>query len=179
MEDPDSPWSEVATTDASPTPVTMMVHDQDGILRHMVRGQELLSGHLDILMPQMPKQANPVGKASKGTGADPEARVNLMIAHWKAFANRLLRKLSRKHMFKVLRVERRRRAIVMRENIARRTLIHANPQYGLFRPIDIYDDSQSEEEATGSVAPAASDASTAAPGPGYQPPLTIGRALDV
>ena len=101
---------------------------------------------------------------------DPEPRVNLMIAHWEAFANRLLRKLARKHMFKVLRVERRRRAIVMRENIARRTLIHANPQYGPFWSIDIFDESQCEEEPTASVAPVASDAPTAAPGPGYQPP---------
>ena len=87
-----------------------------------------------------------------------------------------------KDMFKVWRIEKRRRAIVtivMRQNIARRTLIHANPQYGPFRPIDIYEDSQSEEEPTVSVAPAASDAPTAAPGPGYQPPLRIDRALDV
>ena len=30
MEDPDSPWSEVTTRGASPTPVAMMVYDQDG-----------------------------------------------------------------------------------------------------------------------------------------------------
>ena len=30
MEDPDSSWSEVTTRGASPTPVAMMVHDQDG-----------------------------------------------------------------------------------------------------------------------------------------------------
>ena len=34
----------------------------------------------------------------------------------------------------------------MRENIACRTLIHANPQNGPTRPTDIYDDSQSEDE---------------------------------
>ena len=50
--------------------------------------------------------------------------------------------------------------MIMRDNIAHRTLIHANPQYG-------------------PLAPAASDAPTAAPGPGYQPPLRIDRALDV
>ena len=106
----------------------------------MVKGQELLSGHLDTLMPRMPRQArqtNPVGKARVRTGTDPEARTNLMIAHWEAFANKLLRKLARKHMFKTMRLERRRRAMSMRENVARRTLIHANPQYGPFRPIDI------------------------------------------
>ena len=76
----------------------------------------------------------------------------------------------------------RRRAIIMRENVARRTLIHANSQYGPFRPTDIYEDSQEDDdyEPTGSVAPAASDAPTAAPvGNGYLPPLVIGRALDV
>ena len=95
-----------------------------------------------------------------------------MIAQSEAFANRLLRKLARKHMFKTMRVERRRRAMVMRENVARRTLIHANPQYGPW-PIDIYSDSQSEEEPTASVAPAASDAPTAAPASGYLPPPVI------
>ena len=55
---------------------------------------------------------------------------------------------------------------------------------GPFRPIDIYEDSQEDDddayEPTGSVAPAASDAPTAAPAPaGYRPPPVIGRALDV
>ena len=105
-----------------------------------------------------------------------------MIAQWEAFANRLLRNRARKHMFKTMLVERRRRAMIMRENVARRTLIHANPQYGPFKPIDIYEDSQDDDDAyepTGSVAPAASDAPTAAPAPGYLPPPVIGRALDV
>ena len=31
MEDPDSPWSEVTTRGASPTPVTMMVYDEHGV----------------------------------------------------------------------------------------------------------------------------------------------------
>ena len=53
-----------------------------------------------------------------------------MVAHWGAFANRLLRNYARKYMFKFWKIERRRRAIVMRENMARRTLIRANPQHG-------------------------------------------------
>ena len=63
-------------------------------------------------------------------------------------------------MFKTMLVERCRRAIIMRENIARRTLIRANPQLGPFRPIGIYEESQDEDddEPTASVAPAASDA---------------------
>ena len=51
-----------------------------------------------------------------------------------------------------------------------------------FRPIDIHEDSQDDDDAyepTGSVAPAASDAPTAAPAPGYLPPPVIGRALDI
>ena len=124
------------------------------------------------------QEAQSSGKG-QGTTTDPVSHVNLMIAHWEAFANRLLRKFTRKYMFKVLRIERRRRAAIMRENTARRTLIHANPQYGPFRPIDIYEDSQSDEEPTVSVAPAASDVSTAARGPGFQPPLRLDRALDV
>ena len=75
----------------------------------------------------------------------------------------------------------------MRENAARRTLAQVNPQLGPFRPTDIYEDSQDDDdddddayELTGSVAPAASDAPTAAPAPvGCLPPLVIGRALDV
>ena len=115
--------------------------------------------------PHAPDAQAPSGKGM-GTGTDPETR-------------RLLRKLARRHMFKTMRVERRRRAIIMRENVARRTLIRANPQYGPFRPTDIYEDSQSEDEPTGSVAPAASGAPTAAAEPGYLPPPVIGRALDV
>ena len=34
----------------------------------------------------------------------------------------------------------------MRENVARRTLIHANPQLGPFRPIDIYEGSQDDDD---------------------------------
>ena len=70
---------------------------------------------------------------------DPVVRSNLMIAHWAAFANRLLRKYARKYMFKFWRIEKRRRAIIMHENMARRTLIRTNPQYGPFRPIDIHE----------------------------------------
>ena len=87
-------------------------------------------------------------------------------------------------MFKTMLVERRRRAIIMRENVACRALIHRSLQLGPFRPIDIYEDSHDDDddayEPTGSVAPAASDAPTATPAPaGYLPPRVIGRALDV
>ena len=55
----------------------------------------------------------------------------------------------------------------MRENVARRALIYANPQLGRFQPIDIYEDSQDDDdddyEPTAPVAPAASDVPTAAP----------------
>ena len=68
-------------------------------------------------------------------------------------------------MFKTILVEKRRRAIIMRENVARRARIHANTQLGPFRPIDIYEDSQDDDDddddaygPTGSVAPAATHA---------------------
>ena len=103
-----------------------------------------------------------------------------MVAHWAAFANRFLRNYTRKYMFKFWKSEKRRRAIVMRENMARRTLIRANPQYGPFRPTDTHEcSSDSDEEPTVSVAPAASDVPTAAPGLRYQPAPSIDRALDV
>ena len=57
------------------------------------------------------------------TDVDPTARANLMVAHWGVFANRLLRNYTRKYMFKFWKIEKRRRAIVMRENMARRTLL--------------------------------------------------------
>ena len=59
-------------------------------------------------------QAIQPSERGKGTGKDPETRSSLLIAHWEAFANRLLRKRARKHMFKAMLVERRRRAIIMR-----------------------------------------------------------------
>ena len=49
-------------------------------------------------------------------------------------------------MFKFCKIEKRRRAIVMRENMARRTLIHTNPQYGPFRPIDIHECSSDSDD---------------------------------
>ena len=68
----------------------------------------------------------------------------------------------------------------MRENMARRTLIRANPQYGPFRPTDIHEcSSDSDDEPTISVAPAASDVPTAAPGRSSHPVARIDRALDV
>ena len=83
-------------------------------------------------------------------------------------------------MFKFWKIEKRRRAIVMRENVARRTLIRANPQHGPFRPSDIYEcSSDFEDEPTTSVAPAASDVPNAAPGLQSQPVARIDRALDV
>ena len=83
-------------------------------------------------------------------------------------------------MFKFWKIEKRRRAIIMRENMARRTLIRANPQYGPFRPTDIHEcSSDSDDEPTISVAPAASDVPTAEPGRSSQPVARIDRALDV
>ena len=103
-----------------------------------------------------------------------------MVVHWKASANRLLRNYTRKYRFKFWKIEKRRRAISMRENMARRTLIRANPQYGPFRPTDIHEcSSDSDDEPTISVAPAASDVPTAAPGRSSQPVARIDRALDV
>ena len=72
-----------------------------------------------------------------------------MVAHRGAFANRPLRNYTRKYMLKFWKIEKRRRAIVMRENMARRTLIRANPQYGPFRPVDIHEcSSDSDDEPT-------------------------------
>ena len=59
-----------------------------------------------------------------------------MVAHWGAFANRLLRNYTRKYMFKFWKIEK---PIIMRENMARRTLIRASLQYGPFRPTDIHE----------------------------------------
>ena len=128
MEDPDSPWSDVGRS--SPTPVAMMVYDEDGVPVFDTTG-----------MPYSKAKAKAHGKGPRaviwppypqGTGMDPVVRTNLMVAHWGAFANRLLRNYTRKYMFKFWKIEKRRRAIVMRENMARRTLIHTNPQYGPF-----------------------------------------------
>ena len=49
-------------------------------------------------------------------------------------------------MFKFWKIEKRRRATVIRETMARRTLIRANPQYGPFRPTDIYECSSDSED---------------------------------
>ena len=74
-------------------------------------------GHPHAPDAQASQASQPSGKG-KGTGTDPEARIRLKVAHWEAFANRLLRNQARKHMFKTMLVERRRRAIIMRENVA-------------------------------------------------------------
>ena len=166
MEDPDSPWSEVSTRGASPTPVAMMVYDEHGVPGvpySKAKAKAYGKGPRAVIWPPYTAAQSSGGKG-QGTTVDPVARANLMVAHWGAFANRLLKNYTSKYMFESWRIEKRRRAIVMRENIARRTLIRANPQYGPFRPIDIYEESQSDDEPTISVAPAASDAPTAAPG---------------
>ena len=133
VEDPDSPWSDVGRT--SPTPVAMMVCDEHGEPVFDTTG-----------MPYSKAKAKAFGKGPRaviwppyqGTRMDPVVRSDLMIAHWAAFANRLLRNYARKYMFKFWKIEKRRRAIIMHENMARRTLIRTNPQYGPFRPIDIH-----------------------------------------
>ena len=178
MEDPDSPWSDVTVGRTSPTPVAMMVYDEHGVPVFDTTG-----------MPYSKAKAKAYGKGPRsvvwpaypqGTNTDPVARTNLMVAHWGAFANRLLRNYTRKYMFKFWKIEKRRRAIIMRETMARRTLIRANPQYGPFRPTDIHEcSSDSDDEPTISVAPAASDVPTAAPGRSSQPVARIDRALDV
>ena len=66
-------------------------------------------------------------------------------------------------MFKFWKIEKRRRAIIMRETLARRTFLRVNPQYGPFRPTDIHEcSSDSDDEPTISVGVAASDVPTAA-----------------
>ena len=107
MEDPDSPWSEV-TTSASPAPVAMMVYNTTGMPYSKAKAKAYGKGPRAVIWPRghphgPDAQARQLSGKGKGTGADPEARVNLMIAHWEAFANRLL---------KTMRVERRRRAII-------------------------------------------------------------------
>ena len=178
MEDPFSPWSDVTVGRTSPTPIAMMVYDENGVRVFDTTG-----------MPYSKAKAKAYGKGPRsvvwppypqGAGTDPVVRTNLMVAHWGAFANRLLRNYTRKYMFNFWKIEKRRRAIIMRENMARRTLIRANPQYGPFRPTDIQEcSSDSDDEPTISVAPAASDVPTAAPGRSSQPIARIDRALDV
>ena len=95
----------------------------------------------------------PYPQGMQGTDVDATARANLMVAHWGAFANRLLRNYTRKYMFKFWKIEKRRRAIVMRENMARRTFLRVNPQHGPFRPVDMYEcSSDSDDKPTTSVA---------------------------
>ena len=178
MEDPDSPWSDVTVGRTSPTPVAMMVYDEHGVPVFDTTG-----------MPYSKAKAKAYGKGPRsvvwppypqGTNTDPAARTNLMVVHWGAFANRPLKNYTRKYMFKFWKIEKRRRAIIMRENMARRILIRANFQYGPFRPTYIHEcSSDSDDEPTISVAPAASDVPTAAPGRSSQPVARIDRALDV
>ena len=118
MEDPDSPWSEVTTRGASPTPVAMMVYDEHGVPvfdttgmpYSKVKAKAPGKGPRAVVWPRHPQNI-------QGTDVDPTARANLMVAHWGAFANRLLRNYTRKYMFRFWKIEKRRRAIVVRENI--------------------------------------------------------------
>ena len=96
MEDPDSAWSEVITYDTTGVPYSKAKAKAYG------KGPRVViwpPGHPHAPDAQTSQASQPSGKG-KGTGTDPEARTNLMIAHCKAFANRLLRKLARKHMFR-------------------------------------------------------------------------------
>ena len=63
-------------------------------LRHMARS---------VVWPPYPQNI-------QGTDVDPTVRANLLVAHWKAFANRLLRNYTRKYMFKFWKIEKRHRA---------------------------------------------------------------------
>ena len=172
MEDPDSPWSEVTTRGASPTPVAMMVYDEHGVPVFDTAG-----------MPYSKAKAKAYGKGPRAVVWPPYPHnvqgTTMNLAHWGAFANRLLRNYTRKYMFKFWKIEKRRRAIAMREKMARRTLIRANPQHGPFRPTDIHECSGDDDEPTSSVAPAASDVPTAAPGLRSQPGARIDRAQGV
>ena len=73
MEDPDSPWSDVGRS--SPTPVAMMVYDEDGVPLFDTTG-----------MPYSKAKAKAYGKGPRaviwppypqGTGMDPVVRTNL------------------------------------------------------------------------------------------------------
>ena len=88
MEDPDSPWSEVTTRGASPTPVAMMVYDTTGMPYSKAKAKAYGKGpRADIWPPGHPHapdaQASQPSRKGKGTGTDPEARIRLMIARWK------------------------------------------------------------------------------------------------
>ena len=110
------------------TSVAMMVYDEHGISAFDTNG-----------MPYSKAKAKAHGKGPRsvvwppylqniqGTDTDPTARANLMVAHWGAFANRLLRNSTRKYLFKFWKIEKRRRAIDMRGNMARRTFFRINP----------------------------------------------------
>ena len=157
----------------------MMVYDEHGVPVADTTGMPYSkakakahgNGPRSVVWPPCPQNM-------QGTDVDPTARANLMVAHSKA--NRHLRNYTRKYMFKFWSIEKRRRAIVMRENMARRTFLRVNPQHGPFRPVDIYEcSSDSDDEPTYSVAPAASDVPTAAPGLPSQPVARIDRVLDV
>ena len=118
----------------------MMVYDEHGVPVFDTTGMPYSKakakahgkGPRSVVRPPYPQNI-------QGTDVDPTARANLMVDHWGAFANRLLRNYTRKYMFKFWKIEKRRRAIAMRENMARRTFLRVNLQHGPFRPVDIYE----------------------------------------
>ena len=70
IEDPDSPWSEVTTRGASPTPVTMMVYDTTGMPYSKAKAKAYGKGPRAVIWPPTSscprcpgKPANLVGKA--------------------------------------------------------------------------------------------------------------------
>ena len=102
MEDPDASWSAVTTRGASPTPVAMMVYDTSGMPYSKAKAKAYGGPRAVIWPPGHPhapdaqaSQASQPRQKGKGTSTDPEARISLMLAHWEAFANRLLRKRAR------------------------------------------------------------------------------------
>ena len=117
MEDPDSPWSEVTTRGTSPTPVAMIAYSKAKAKMYGKGPRAVIwpPGHPEAPDAQASQSSQPSGRG-KGIGTDPETRFNLLIAHWEAFANRLLRNRTRRHMFETMLIERRRRAIIMGEN---------------------------------------------------------------
>ena len=134
MEDPDSPWSDVTVGRTSPTPLALMVYDEHGVPVFDTTG-----------MPYSKAKAKASGKGPRAvvwppypqaTNMDPVARTNLMVAQGSICQQTPEELYQEAH---VRKIEKRRRAIIMRENMARRTLIRANPQYEPFRPTDIHE----------------------------------------
>ena len=110
MEDPDSPQN-------SPTPVAMMVFDATGMPYSKAKANMCCKGPRGVLWPPghleapdaQASQASQPSEKGKGTGKPSQCPLG-----------GLFRKRARKHMFKTTLVERRLRAIIMRENVARK-----------------------------------------------------------